>query len=299
MKYTKQYASPRQLAALLQARGLQINDLQRVENYLRHIGYYRFSAYLYPLLKEPKVLHIYKDHASFENALLMYRFDRHLRLLIFNQIEKIEIAVRSAIVNITSRETGNPFWMTDTHSFYDANTFNKTMVLINNELSKSREDFIGHFLTTYSDPYPPAWMLAEIIPLGVITKIYENIKVNKTRKLIAQEFGLNVPVFTSWLTIITVMRNNCCHHSRVWNRQFALRALKMKNMQRPWMSHPVNQQRVFFTLCIIKYFLNIISPHNDMTQKVETLLSEYPNIDIAAMGFTVDWNKEPLWTLHF
>jgi len=55
----------------------------------------------------------------------MYRFDRHLRLLMFNEIEKIEIAVRSAIVNITSREAGNPFWMTDPTCFYDASTFAK------------------------------------------------------------------------------------------------------------------------------------------------------------------------------
>ena len=60
----------------------------------------------------------------------MYRFDRHLRLLMFNEIEKIEIAVRSAIVNITSRETGNPFWMTDPSCFYDAHTFAKTKLLI-------------------------------------------------------------------------------------------------------------------------------------------------------------------------
>ena len=64
----------------------------------------------------------------------------------FNEIEKIEIAVRSAIVNITSRETGNPFWMTDPTCFYDINTFTKTKQLIDAELAKSREDFIEHFL---------------------------------------------------------------------------------------------------------------------------------------------------------
>lgn len=81
----------------------------------------------------------------------MYRFDRHLRLLMFNEIEKIEIAVRSAIINITSRETGNPFWMTDPTCFYDTSTFAKTKQLIDVELAKSREDFIEHFRNTYSD----------------------------------------------------------------------------------------------------------------------------------------------------
>lgn len=294
-RYTKTYASPSQLVSLLRSRGLIIEDETRVKNYLKHIGYYRFSAYLYPLLTMPKETHIFKSGATFDNALDMYRFDRHLRLLMFNQIEKIEVAVRSAIVNITSRETGNPFWMTDLTCFYDAKQFVKTQQLIDTELAKSREDFIEHFRTTYSEPYPPAWMLAEILPLGVLTKIYENIKSNQIRKKIAQEFSLTVPVFMSWMTIVTVTRNNCCHHSRVWNRTFALRALTMRRMTRPWISDNVNQQKVYFSLCIIKYFLDIISPNNDMTSKLQSLLSDYPTIDTNAMGFPMDWKQENLW----
>ena len=293
--YTKTYASPSQLVALLRSRGLAILDETKVKNYLKHIGYYRFSAYLYPLLTIPKENHVFKSGSTFDNALDMYRFDRHLRLLMFNQIEKIEVAVRSAIVNIASRETGNPFWMTESTCFYDAKQFVKTKQLIDTELAKSREDFIEHFRTTYSEPYPPAWMLAEILPLGVLTKIYENIKSNQIRKKIAQEFSLNVPVFMSWMTIITVTRNNCCHHSRVWNRTFALRALTMRHMARPWISANVNHQKVYFSLCIIKYFVDIISPTNDMTTKLQSLLSNYPTIDTNAMGFPTGWELEALW----
>ena len=134
-RYTKTYSSPSQLVSLLQSRGLQVANVARAENYLRHIGYYRFSAYLYLLLTMPKENHVFKSGAAFGQTLEMYRFDRHLRLLMFNEIEKIEIAVRSAIVNITSRETGNPFWMTDSSCFYDASTFAKTKQLIDALLS--------------------------------------------------------------------------------------------------------------------------------------------------------------------
>ena len=36
---------------------------------LRHIGYYRFSAYLYPLLTIPKENHVFKPGAAFNQAL--------------------------------------------------------------------------------------------------------------------------------------------------------------------------------------------------------------------------------------
>lgn len=293
--YTKTYTPPAQLAVLLKSRGLYVENAERTESYLRHIGYYRFSAYLYPLLTTPKSNHVFKSGATFNQSMDMYRFDRHLRLLMFNQIEKIEIAVRSAIVNITCRESGNPFWMTDPSFFYDFNTFLKTKQLIDAELTKSREDFIEHFRSTYTDPYPPAWMLAEILPLGVLTKIYNNIKSNQIRKKIAQEFALGIPVFNSWMTIITVARNNCCHHARVWNRTFALQVLTMRRMTQPWISIPVNQRKAYFSLCIIKYFLNIISPNNDMKAKIDALLAKYPAIDTAAMGFPCGWENEPLW----
>lgn len=69
----------------------------------------------------------------------------------------------------------------------------------------------------------------------------------------------------------------------------------MKRMNHPWISIPVNQRKIYFSLCIIKYFLNIISPHNDMKAKIDALLADYPDIDIAAMGFPRGWENEPLW----
>ena len=87
VQYTKTFSSPSQLVTLLQSRGLNIENVVQTENYLRHIGYYRFSAYLYPLQTIPKENHVFKSGATFNQALDMYRFDRHLRLLMFNEIE--------------------------------------------------------------------------------------------------------------------------------------------------------------------------------------------------------------------
>ena len=87
----------------------------------------------------------------------------------------------------------------------------------------------------------------------------------------------------------------CCHHARVWNRTFALRALTMRRMTRPWISTAVNQQKVYFSLCVIKYFLDIISPYNDMTAKLQSLVMDYPTIDTNAMGIPMGWEQENLW----
>jgi abortive infection bacteriophage resistance protein len=274
---------------------LTVTDTAKAESYLEYIGYYRLSAYMYPLLQMPKNQHRYKPNTSFNQVMMLYRFDKKLRLLIFNEIEKIEVAVRSAIVNTGSEMTNDPFWMTDRNNFIDAGKFRHTMDLIDGELRRSREDFIDHFKQTYSDAYPPAWILAEVLPFGVLTNIYSNIRVHRIKKRIAQKFGLQVAPFESWLTIVALTRNSCCHHARVWNKQNTIRPMMPNRMTGNWISLQTDPLRVYFDLCIIKYFLDVISPQNDMKAKIDTLLANYPDIDTAAMGFPRGWENEPLW----
>lgn len=92
--FRKTYTSTQDLIKLLQLRGLQITDTLKAQRYLQSIGYYRLSGYMYPFLEQPKEAHLYKKLASFEKVMMLYRFDKKLRLLIFNEIEKIEVAVR-------------------------------------------------------------------------------------------------------------------------------------------------------------------------------------------------------------
>ena len=67
--------------------------MDKAKSYLEFIGYYRLSAYMYPLLQIPKDQHRYKPGTSFNQVMMLYRFDKKLRLFIFNEIEKIEVAV--------------------------------------------------------------------------------------------------------------------------------------------------------------------------------------------------------------
>ena len=101
--FTKHYMVEADLVALLESRGLIISDEAKAVRYLENIGYYRLSAYMYPFLKVPKESHQYKDSTTFQKVLNLYRFDKKLRMLLLNEIEKIEIAIRRAIMNIPYR----------------------------------------------------------------------------------------------------------------------------------------------------------------------------------------------------
>ena len=67
--FQKPYANAHDLVCLLQSRGLIVADTVKAERYLEHIGYYRLSAYMYPLLQMPKEEHRYKPNSSFDQVM--------------------------------------------------------------------------------------------------------------------------------------------------------------------------------------------------------------------------------------
>ena len=293
--FPKYYLTPRKLITLLKKRGLIINNENSAEHLIQAIGYYRLSAYLYPLLATPKTLQIFKSESNFETAVTLYNFDQELRLFLFRYIAKIEVAIRSAIANIVAEESNNIFWMTDKTMFVKEAIFNKTKSIIDNEIRSSNEEFIKHFKAKYSVPYPPAWMLVEVLPIGTLNHVYNNLSDNLLKKKVAARFKLKEPIFRSWLTIIALTRNACAHHARIWNKENAIPPKTPKKLDAPWISSSILKNRIFFNISIIKYFIDSISPLNEMKQELTYLLKKYPTIDIAAMGFPPIWQKEPLW----
>ncbi len=296
INYSKTCTLPKDLVSLLKQRGLAISNEQKAISYLTNIGYFRLSAYFYPLLKEPKTEHLYKNGATFDKAMDMYRFDRKLRILIFNEIEKIEVSIRSTMNNLISYELNDVFWATNPQYFRNPAIFAKTLSLILTETAKNKEDFITHFQSKYSNPYPPVWMITEIIPLGVLINLCNNLANKSLLKKVAHQFGLPLPVFSSWTVLLVNLRNICGHHARLWNREIPFTSHKLNNPKFAWINlDNTDMKRVYFRICIIKYLLFTVSPNNRFTEKLKSLLTEYPTVDIRAMGFPADWHTEPLW----
>ena len=47
-------------------------------------------------------------------------------------------------------------------------------------------------------------------------------------------------------------------------------------------------------MCIIKYFLDTISPNNGMFDKMNKLFAAFSEIDKSTLSFSVGWENEPL-----
>ena len=50
-------------------------------------------------------------------------------------------------------------------------------------------------------------------------------------------------------------------------------------------------------ISIIIYFLSVINNENDFKQKLFDLLAKYPMVDLAPMGFPLNWKDETLFEI--
>ena len=293
--YTKPPKTYAEQLQLLKSRGLKVNSDAKALHLLEKLSYYRLSGYWYPLLKTPKKDHIFKDGADFQTAFRLYRFDRDLRIFILKELEKIEVAIRAQLIYQLSHYKGC-FWFTDTSIFSNSFDHTSSLAKLAAEFRKSDEEFITAFKSTYSDQYPPSWMMLEIASFGNLSMLYKNLKSGRTKRNIAHYFGLDDSTFSSWLHCFVYIRNVCAHHSRLWNRGMSISPQIPLTPTKTWLNNQgVNNNRTYFILSMMLYLLQSIDAKHQFIFRFKVLLSKYPNIDVTAMGFPTNWKNEPLW----
>ena len=309
--FNKQPLTYAQQVALLQSRGLIVPDVAKAESYLSQISYYRLSAYFLPL---QQVKDVFNKNTTFDDVLNLYSFDRELRLLVFDAIERIEVSIRVQMIYQLSHKYGS-HWQDDATIFNAPSSrggrildvFNETQALIQKHTTvKHPEVFIKHYINNYSSPInPPSWMSIELLTIGELSRLYTALKNNADRKDIAAYFGLHHTVFTSWLHSLVYVRNICAHHSRLWNRDLAIKPDVLLKPVHPWLQPAFdnNNHRSFYFISTLKYLLQAANPTSHFTQKLQALVTKYPNTPIQFMGIPtnattgalIEWNKEPIW----
>lgn len=315
MDYTKRPLTLQEQVHKLEGIGLRIEDEQLAERYLSNISYYRLRAYTYPFQNNSDIEadHCFiKDDISFSDIIDLYCFDRRLRTIMFNAIEKIEVSVRAKLAQEYSITTGNSICYCDESLFSQSTCtdregnpttrFEQLMKDIKGEINRSNEDFIKHYKQKYDNPpLPPSWMTLEVLSLGTLSKLYSLLKKTETKKRIAQCYGLNdIKTFENWLHSIAVWRNCCAHHSRIWNRRSIVNIRLPRNTRFPFIKpesiSDLHPNKIFTVLCCIKYISNIISPNSDLKRKILSIIGDGGNLlNLEEMGFIKDWKLQPVW----
>ena len=195
MEYSRPPISIDEQVKKLSDRGLIINTPHKAKETLSNISYYRLRAYTYPFQDNNNPNHPFIFSVSFDDIIALYEFDHKLRLLVFDALEKIEIALRTKIIYYMSMSCKGS-WFENSSLFRNHFRFVKDSEKLNKEIHRSQETFIKHYKTKYSNPAnPPAWMSLEVTSMGLLSKFFENIKMCPEKKIIVKEFGLKILKF--------------------------------------------------------------------------------------------------------
>ena len=308
--YTKKPLLIRTQVAKLKKRGLIIDDEDVTCEYLSNISYYRLRAYTYPFQNntDESADHEFKrKDIHFKDIVDLYCFDKRLRSLVFNAVEKIEVAIRAKIIQIYSEATMQSHWFEDNTLFreksgkeYDA--YATLLEDILREVNRNNEDFINHYKNKYSEPKnPPAWITLEVISFGALSRLYQLLRKDKNKLSVANQLGLNsIVVLENWLHALSNLRNCCAHHSRIWNRRFIVKVLLPTNTNHLFIDknnfHKIHTNKLFSYLCCIKYILDIISPNNDFYKNLKVLIDAGGKLlSLKEMGFPENWRDFGVW----
>lgn len=274
---------PNQLA-ILKSRGLVIDDSNHALHALKNIGYYRLGGYLYPFRQSQnnKKLSIFIKDTNFNDVLNLYSFDRTLRILGFDALEQIEMALRTDIAHTLGKRHPNAH----EQSIYLDNKFctiqpnqskskhdiwlDKYRVLLKNN---QKQDFINHYLNNYQTL--PIWVAREILDFGALSHLYGGLKY-KDRQSIAKKYKTTPELLSQWLKSLNFIRNVIAHHGRLWNLKIINRTNFKKSFTNDNLATYLDKNLPFAYFYLMAYLLSIINPNSDWKTRLIQHINHFP-----------------------
>lgn len=299
------------LVANLEQRGMVIDDPDRAIRKISQVGYYRLSGYWYPCRKididsegyqrkqygKPKRVSQFLEGTTFSACFELYLFDKELRMLLMDAIERIEIYFRTVIAHEMGRKDPlaytdpqyiDPYHKTD----YESN--GKTLNAWDNwlrsqqeKIDRCNEDYIEwHKASNRSIPF---WVAVEAWDFRNTSKYYEML-YEKYQIPIAKKVNLRYPKnLRNWLKEINTARNRCAHHTRIWNQSSSnpLRYEKDSAFFSDLPSSNNSRKRLMGLISVIWYLISQIGPNSDWIYRIADLVDGAPTLPVCiytAMG---------------
>lgn len=306
---------------LLKSRGMELED-GTARQWLISVGYYRLSGYWYPYRQFPSDTDSsrgddFEPKTSFDEVVELYEFDRKLRTLIHDGIERIEVALRA---QVSSEIAGiGPLAYEDSTNFRPGFDHDRWLATARRRVARahSHSDPVRHYQAEYGG-HLPIWVLTEVLDFADVSMLYEGLPALSQRR-IAESLGVSVDLsplgrnqrakvrrshpLVRWFEHLTIIRNTAAHHSRLWNRSFAPVPTPALRTIPALVSLPEGQsERAYGALLVMGHLLQTISPGTTWCQKVRGLVEDSFELlalrSVGEMGFPEDWQQRSPWNMQ-
>jgi abortive infection bacteriophage resistance protein len=318
MTYNRPWMSFADQLELLKSRNMQVTDETAALSYLERIGYYRLSAYWYPfrvfryqqssvnqsitIIREDN----FQPDTQFLDAVNLYIFDKHLRLLVGDALERIEVALRVDMAYLLGSR--------DLFAHHDINQFHPKFASqlgssgqpkfsdwqqkYTSLLGRSKEDFVKHYREKHG-PNLPIWVAIEVWDFGLMSQLFSMMKVADQER-IARKYGVqDWKVFQSWLRSLNYLRNLVAHHSRLWNRNVIDQPKLPQARAIPWCDSFIGkvdlQAKPFLLLAICRHMVKVVCPGTHWPERVKDHLNHFPDQYSSCKRSILDMGVMDTW----
>ena len=277
-------------------RGMIVPDAGLAARCLAHIGDYRLRSYWFPFQSSRGRNAPFRQGTSFSQVMALYMFDQRLRSLLLEALSHIEISVR----NQWSRHAAQ-LSSKGEFAHLDASLFDPKYYAGNlHELERNYNQV--HRQNSVGFQSAIIWDVVATMSFGSLSKFYSSLINQKVRQSISSNYGMDEAILENALKHFSQVRNNCAHHERVWNRNIE-RGLKIPQRlgDTGYFASVFNKssrRKIYNTLVIIIYLLDIITPNGDWSERLLALLSANGSVPYLSMGFPTGWRKFPIWQAH-
>lgn len=310
---SKPYLSLNNQIKNLKDKTIYIGNKAAAKRILLNVNFQRFLAYRVHFIDSNKNI---KPKTKVKSIYRLHEFDRELRDLTGNMLEKIELNFRRHIAYILGAK--------GIHSYRDVKHFRNPRMhqdLLNivkkhtdkaqQSNSRSSRKLVVHHVNNYSDELP-IYKVVEILTFGELSKLFENLKqANKGSSTLEfkdlirliyqqnqQNFKINNNTLESWLRDLVEIRNKCAHYDMLWDYQ---KQLKYLGGNPAWFNGLFTQSLnnnakvyKFYGICLI--FKSLILQENEFKRymfELEALLKKSSNIiTLEDLGFPPTWKND-------
>lgn len=325
MSYEKPWLSVDEQLTLLTRRGLIVDDHAVASICISRIGYYRLSGYMFAFRQRsgsccvyPKgtkssrveriVLDEFKPGSKLQDCVDLYVFDKRLRLLLLDALERVEVALRVDIAHLLGRRNKFAYlYANEFHSSFSEEMSVRSGTTKHHDwlkrqadlIVRSKEEFITHNKNKTGLPLP-IWIACEVWDFGTLSKLFSGMK-ECDQDQVASRYGMsNGRIFASWLGTLNYLRNVCAHHSRLWNRNIEKIPKLPSDKEIPWVgifladNHAI--ARCFLQVIMLSHMLKRLNPNSSWSERMKNHLLSFPDLDhvglnLAGMGAPTGWRE--------
>lgn len=293
---------------ILSERGMKLDE-PLARQWLTSVSYYRLSGYWYAYRvlpedanpKQPVRLDQFVEGTSFTEVAGLYEFDRKLRTLVHDGIERIEVALRTRvgewIVQNDALAYCNPSLFREgfDHVAWLAKVYGRIV------RARSSNAAILHYANEYG--HYPFWVVAEVLDFSDVSLLFDGLPADAQHS-ISTDFGFDVDAgklnskqkksyhdkdpLVRWCEQLTVVRNVCAHHARLFNRHLTPASTNAFRTIPALSSLPDGQSdKLYGALLVMAFMLRTISPGTTWPSKLTKLI--HTDFENSAYAVSLKW----------